>query len=108
MDLNDLLRHPDNADRNGEEEDDSDQIVVLTDQDGNDIEFEFLDIVECDGKEYVVLLPVDDADSGQVVIFRIEGELEDECYVGVESEEEAQRVYDAFKEKNRDDFNFTD
>ena len=85
-----------------------DNIVVLTDQDGIDTEFEFLDVVECDGKEYVVLLPVESADDGEVVIFRIEGDGDDETYVGVETEEEASKVFEIFKEKSKDDFNFVD
>ena len=85
-----------------------DNIVVLTDQDGTDTEFEFLDVVECDGKEYVVLLPVESADDGEVVIFRIEGEGDDETYVGVETEEEAAKVFELFKENSKDDFNFVD
>ena len=93
---------------NDEGPDDLDNIVVLTDQNGEDTEFEFLDIVEYDGKEYCILMPVETADDGEVVIFRIEGEGEDEQYVGVEDEEECQRVFEAFREKAKDDFNFVD
>ena len=89
-------------------EDDLSNIVVLTDQDGKDTEFEFLDIVEVDDKEYVILLPVDNAEEGEVVIFRIEGEGDNETYVGVETEEEASKVFNFFKEKAKDDFNFVD
>ena len=35
-----------------------DNIVLLTDEDGNEVKFEFLDLVELDEEEYVVLLPV--------------------------------------------------
>lgn len=34
-----------------------DNIVVLNDSDGNEVRFEFLDLIEYDGDEYVVLLP---------------------------------------------------
>ena len=97
-----------NTNVNDEELDSLDNIVVLTDQDGVDTEFEFLDVVEVDGKEYVILLPVESADDGEVVIFRIEGEGEDETYVGVETEEEASKVFEVFKEKAKDDFNFVE
>lgn len=90
------------------EEDGLDNIVVLTDQDGVDTQFEFLDVVTVDGIDYVVLLPVETADDGEVVIFRIEGEGDDETYVGVETEEEASKVFELFKEKSKDDFNFVD
>ena len=38
-----------------------DNIVSLTDEDGNEIEFEFLDLIQYDGEEYVVLLPTEDS-----------------------------------------------
>ena len=91
-----------------EEFDELDNIIVLNDEEGNEVEFEFLDIVELDNKEYIVLLPVEEADNGEVVIFRVEGEDEDESYIGVDDEEEAERVFQAFKEKTKDTFNFVD
>ncbi len=83
-----------------------DNIVILTDADGNDIQFEFLDIVKTGNREYVILLPLDTAEDGEVAIFRVEGNGEDESYVGVETEEETQKVFDLFKEQAKDDFNF--
>lgn len=91
-----------------EEFDELDNIIVLNDEEGNEVEFEFLDVVELDGKEYVILLPVDEIENGEVVIFRIEGEGEDETYIGLEDEAEAERVFQAFKEKAKDDFDFVD
>ena len=93
---------------NGEEFDELDNIVVLTDEEGNDVEFEFLDVVQVDGNDYVILLPVEEMDKGEVVIFRIEGNDEEESYVGLEDEAEAEKVFNAFKEKAKDDFNFAD
>ena len=78
------------------------------DEEGNEVEFEFLDVVEVDEKEYVVLLPVEEADKGEVVIFRIEGSEEDESYVSLDNEEEAEKVFQAFKEKTKDEFDFAD
>lgn len=91
-----------------EEFDELDNKIILNDEDGNEVEFEFLDVVELDGVEYVVLLPVEEAEKGEVVIFRIEGEGEDESYVSLEDEEEAERVFQAFKEKTKDEFDFAD
>ena len=91
-----------------EDFDELDNKIILNDEDGNEVEFEFLDVVEVDGPEYVVLLPVEEADKGEVVIFRIEGEGEDESYVSLEDEEEAEKVFEAFKEKTKDEFDFAD
>ena len=84
------------------ENEELDNIIVLNDEDGNEIEFEFLDVVELDDKEYVILLPVAEAEKGEVVIFRIEGEGDEESYVSLEDEAEAERVFEAFKEKTKD------
>ena len=52
-----------------------DNVIVLNDEDGNEVNFEFLDLVELDGEEYVILLPseeVNDEEAGEVVILKIE------------------------------------
>jgi len=91
-----------------DEFDDLDNIIVLNDEDGNEVEFEYLDAITCDDKEYIILLPVEEQESGEVVIFRVEGEGEDETYVGLEDEAEAEKVFNLFKEKAKDDFDFAD
>ncbi|MBQ2952726.1 MAG: DUF1292 domain-containing protein [Clostridia bacterium] len=86
-----------------------DPIVTMTDEDGNDVEFEFLDIVEYNGKEYAILLPVAD-DDGMVVIFRIEpveGSPDEETYIGVDDEDEAEAVFQIFQAENADEYDFT-
>ena len=88
--------------------DDFDNIIVLNDEDGNEVEFEYLDAVEMDGTEYIILLPTESEENGEVVIFRDEGEGENETYVGLEDEEEAEKVFNLFKEKAKDDFDFAD
>ena len=51
--------------------------VVLNDEDGNEVEFELLDLVEYNGEEYVVMLPCDEtADDGMVVILKLEQKSE--------------------------------
>lgn len=96
------------------ENEELDNIVILNDEDGNDVKFEFLDLVELDEEEYVVLLPVSEdgeEDEGEVVILRLEDTDEDseqESYVGVEDEEILNKVFAIFKEKYKDEFNFVD
>lgn len=90
-----------------------DNILVLNDEDGNEVEFEFLDMLEYEGEQYVVLLPVEEEETeepGEVVILKIEDtELEDEeSYVSVEDEEILNKVFEKFKEKFEDEFNFVD
>jgi len=90
-----------------------DNIIVLNDENGEEVKFEFLDLVELDSEEYVVLLPVaeeGDDDEGEVVILKVEDtESEDEeSYVSVDDEETLNQVFEIFKEKFKDEFNFVD
>jgi len=88
-----------------------DNIIVLNDEEGNEAEFEFLDLIEYEGEEYVVLLPVEESeDAGEVVILKLEDtESEDEeSYVSVDDEETLNKVFEIFKEKFKDEFNFVD
>ena len=41
-------------------EENLDNIIILNDEEGNEIQFEFLDLIEYNSEEYVVLLPVDE------------------------------------------------
>ena len=91
-----------------------DNVVILNDEDGNEVKFEFLDLIELDDEEYVVLLPVaeeGEEEDGEVVILKLEDTDEDsdeESYVGVEDEEILNKVFEIFKEKYKDEFNFVD
>lgn len=96
------------------ENEELDNIVILNDEDGNEVQFEFLDLVELDDEEYVVLLPITgegEEDEGEVVILKLEDtddDSEEESYVGVEDEEILNKVFEIFKEKFKDEFNFVD
>lgn len=83
-------------------------IIVLTDDEGNDVEFEFLDTVEYDGDEYIILMEnVEDND--EVIVLKIENlDDENENYVGVEDEAVLDAVFNIFKNRYKDEFTFTD
>ena len=91
-----------------------DNTIILQDEAGRDVPFEFLDLLEYEGKEYVVLLPVQEDGAGEndeVVILEIlpvEGDPDLEQYASVESEEILNAVFEIFKEKFKDAFNFID
>ena len=60
--------------------------VTLTDENGNDVEFEFLDYVKYKNEEYVVLLPTEDC-NGEVLIMKLTGgDVNDEEYEVISSE----------------------
>ena len=93
-------------------EEELDNIIVLNDENGEEVHFEFLDLIEFDNEEYVVLLPVEEEEDaeGEVVILKVEDteDDEEESYVSVEDEETLNKVFEIFKEKFKDEFNFID
>ena len=81
-------------------------ILTLTDENGQDVEFEYLDCLEYQGTEYLILSPADDED-GQIVILEIQPiDQEHENYLAVEDEQTLDAVYDLFKEKYKDILTF--
>ena len=97
-----------------EENEELDNIVILNDEDGNEVKFEFLDLIDFENEQYVVLLPVleeGEEDDGEVVILKLEDSEDDseqESYVSVENEETLMKVFDIFKDKFKDEFDFVD
>ena len=58
---------------NNELDENISNIIVLNDENGNEVQFEFLDLIEYDSEEYVVLLPTGDSeDADEVVILKVE------------------------------------
>lgn len=93
-----------------DEENLDENIIILNDDEGNEVKFEFLDLIKYEDEDYVVLLPVPDEDDedNEVVILKLEETDSDdeESYVSVDDEEVLSAVFDIFKEKFKDEFNF--
>ena len=90
-----------------------DNIIVLNNENGEEVKFEFLDLVDLDNEQYVVLLPLaeEEEEEGEVVILKLEDTDEDsdeESYVSVDDEEVLMKVFNIFKDKFKDEFNFVD
>ena len=82
--------------------------LTLTDENGVDTEFEYLDCIEYENKEYLILLPLDDEESG-IVILEIEPvDEENENYLSVDDAEVLDAVYQMFKERYKDVLQFED
>ena len=90
---------------------DFDNIIILNDENGDEAEFEFLDLIVYEGEEYVVLLSVEESDeAGEVVILKLEETDNDaeESYVSVDDDDTLMAVFNIFKDKFKDEFNFVD
>ena len=104
-----------------EELEGQDDVVVLTDDDGEEVEFEHLDTIEYEGERYVVLLPVDDegdedededGDAAGVLILKAE-KVEDDAdydeeYVTIDDDELLDKVFALFCDRHGDEFDFED
>ena len=85
-------------------EDAYENVVTLTDGEGNDVDFEILDVVPYEGKEYAVLFPLEDeSQEPEAVILELlpggEGARE-ETLQGIEDEALLEAVFQLFQERN--------
>lgn len=96
------------ADLSDDVEDDDSGVVTLFDENGNEMNFEFLDLIPYDGREFVVLLPIEDEDdASEVVILEvIENEDSGEDSYASTDEDDLAAVFEIFKERMKDTFDF--
>ena len=81
--------------------------VTLTDDEGNDIELEYVDALEHNGTTYMAFFPVVEEDSEDeeneeeygLVILKCQMENGEEFLVTIDDEEEIDKVYDLFMEQ---------
>ena len=82
--------------------------LTLTDENGEEMEFEYLDCIEYEGKEYLVLIPAEEG-AEELVILEVEPvDEENENYLAVEDEAVLNAVYEIFKERYKDVLTFED
>lgn len=81
--------------------------VTLTDDEGNDIDLEYVDALEHNGTTYMAFFPVVEEDSEDeeneeeygLVILKSQMENGEEFLVTIDDEEEIDKVYDLFMEQ---------
>ena len=83
-------------------------ILSLTDEDGNEIELELIDSIDHQGKEYLVLLPLEE-ESSETIILEVEPNDDGtESFLSVSDEDVLDAVFAIFKERFADFFTFED
>lgn len=83
-------------------------IITLTDENGVDIDFEYMDCIDYQGKEYLALLPAEEGNN-EIVILEVEPvDEENENYIAVEDEAVLEAVYGIFKDHYKDILTFED
>ena len=87
-------------------EEEESSILTLTDENGEEVNFEYMDCIELNGIEYLVLMP---EESSEIVILEVQPvDEENENYVAVENEDTLDAVYSIFKERYQDVLQFED
>lgn len=80
-------------------------VITLTDEEGQDIQFEIIDIVVMDdGKEYLIVSEAteEEKEDVEVVILEIKEEEGEEVYDTVTDEEVGKAVFDKFVEQQKE------
>lgn len=98
------------SDINNKELEYNPDLISLTDDDGNEFNFEVLDAIETDDGRYLAMLPTYDDpkkmldDSGELVIVKVVEEDGEEYYTEIEDDDEYEMVADAFVGRLEDFF----
>ena len=76
----------------------SEEIITLVDDEGKNHDFQVVDIIEVEGKEYALLLPADseDPEQDEVLVLR----FEEDRFEMIEDEAEFQKVVKVLEELN--------
>ncbi len=90
----------------------SDRIISLEDEDGSEEQFELLEIIDYEDHDYAVMVSLeqpDDAEEEVMICEILPGPDEDtDYYAPVESDAILEAVYDIFRQRASDDFDFAD
>ena len=88
-------------------EEEETSVLTLTDENGEDMDFYYLDCIEYEGKEYLALNPSDEENT--IVFLEVEPvDEENENYLSVLDEDVLNAVYNIFKERFADVLDFED
>ncbi|MBQ8297446.1 MAG: DUF1292 domain-containing protein [Ruminococcus sp.] len=93
---------------NNEELDDEGAFITLTDDDGNDVHFEIIDLFPYKDSNYIVLIPFEELDDEVVILEVINPDSDDAEYLSIENEALLNDIFEEFKRRNADNFDFAD
>jgi uncharacterized protein YrzB (UPF0473 family) len=90
-----------------------DDIVVLTDEEGTEHQFQVVDFFNVEEKEYAILLPLEEFDvddeEGEALIFRVEDDDDDnQMLVEIEDDDEWERAAAEWEQRLAEEFDEED
>ena len=77
----------------------TDDIITLTDEDGEEKQFQLLGSCELDGVEYLAMVPLDEDKEEYVILKREADENGEVMLVTIDDDEEFDRVADIFEDE---------
>ena len=89
-------------------EEEFDDVVVMTDDEGNEFLYDIAARIEKNDNEYVVLVPQDEEDDEVVILKSVIIDDETEELVAEPDDSITDEVFEEFKEMFADEFNFVD
>ena len=82
---------------------DEDSFITLTDENGNEVDFLLLDVLEYEGSDYMVLMPLTDEDGEEdeeeLFFLRAERTEEGEVYSSIEDEALLNAIADTYEKE---------
>ena len=92
---------------NLEENDEIENYITLTDDDGNEVSFEIIGMLDYEERTFAVLLPFDEEDDGVVILEVIPGEdPEFDEFVSVDDDALLTQVFEEFKKNYSGEYEF--
>ncbi|MCD7893669.1 MAG: DUF1292 domain-containing protein [Erysipelotrichaceae bacterium] len=84
------------------------QTIVLTNEDGEELNLQLLDVCEYEDKEYAILMEVTVSDEAEIYIFEVVDDEDgnDASYYEVEDDDVLEAVFEIFKDEYQDVFQF--
>ncbi|BAF59247.1 MAG: DUF1292 domain-containing protein [Pelotomaculum sp.] len=76
----------------------TEEVITLVDEEGVEHDFTVIDIIEVDGSEYAILLPMEDECEEAIILKLTHDENGNELLVDIEDDEEWEKVADAWEE----------
>lgn len=95
-------------------EDERDDIVILVDENGDEVEFEHIDTIDMNDNEYVVLAPLEDeededSEDEEVIILKVEhNEDGEDSFVTIDDDDELEEVFNEFQNRMEEEFGSED
>lgn len=87
---------------------DIDKVIVLNDESGNEMEIEYIDSAEYDGKRYALFMPLEN-DDDEVIVMQYDNVSSDyDSFIPVEDMKVCEKVYDILRKRYKPQLDILD